>query len=248
MYTKHVIKLGIVIFLLSSSAFAQLLIPGGDASAVSSNKVKLGGKNGIVIDQKSQIMSGKANDSLTLQDNTNKAINRTKGHGQQNQSGFSQYVFKNTKITTPANVIGKLKVEKSILNADIGVVGSIDLEKTIVNKKLNITGHGMADNLVMNTVLGVVGTFKAKNSVFSKDIIVNNGTLILINSQAKSIKMSVGDVFSKRQHKNKPNIVLDDHTIVRNIKFSSGEGVVLVKDGSKIEGKVTSGKVIYHKS
>ena len=241
----RIINLCIAVFFLYSSSFAGLLVAINTERSVSNKKVKLDTKNdNLTFNKKNKITNKEKNDYVTLEDNTQHAIQRTKGYGHQ-PVGLNEYVFKNTTIKTPVNVFGKLLIQQSILDANLGVIGCTTLINTKINKPFNITGSLKTDYSIINTTLGLIGTMEAKYSIFNKDIIANNGKLTLYHSSANDIKVNVGDVFVSGRNKNEPNVILDNHTIVKDIIFTSGEGIVIVKNHSKITGKVTSGKIIY---
>lgn len=100
-----------------------------------------------------------------------------------------------------------------------------------------INGSVSGDHISISDKLKVFGRVKVSDSQFSS-VEISSEKSIFKNSKIEQLSVLKDDDV-------KQEIYLEEGTIVSgNIEFESGKGVVYLKDNSRVEGKVSGGKVI----
>lgn len=125
-------------------------------------------------------------------------------------------------IVGNTNVVGNFNGSHTIFQSETRVVGNIDCKVCIF--KANTT---------------FVGEVNARNSDFLRDLMLNANHADFHNSKIG------GDIMVKKPSDGQDQtITLSENSIVNNIVFESGRGIVVLVDTSKVKGSVRGGKII----
>ena len=188
---------------------------------------------------------------------------KSKGFG-----GVGNFNLKNMTISQETNIVGSLYAKNSTFNG-VGVVGpatfddvTIKQEADItgpatfndvtINKNADITGPAHLKDTTVNSVFAGIGPVSAIDSTFNNKVAVTGGPVYFNHTKAKTIAITSQGQPVQHTKKQKPtsvtpDITLANHSVVQNITFSSGNGIVLVEGHSKITGKVSGGRIVHQK-
>jgi hypothetical protein len=138
---------------------------------------------------------------------------------------------------------GRITLEETKVKNDVQVNGSLYSHKATIGT-LNVGGHV---HLVRSSILGksdVSGFFNAENCQFRDTITFKGQTLALNNCKVRNIYVKKAPWPFGSQV-----VELSKKSICRGkITFESGKGRVVLKDKSKIRGKVHGAKIEKAKS
>lgn len=131
--------------------------------------------------------------------------------------------------------------------------GIVHIEKTQIDGLCNVKGQFSINQAVVQTlhaygqgeILGTKITGKSKiygkatvvNSQIDKECQVWSNSFNLQNSQAATIKMHVGSA------KEGQIVIESGSTVTGDIVFTEGPGVVVLKEGAHLAGKVKNGRI-----
>lgn len=122
---------------------------------------------------------------------------------------------------------------------DVLMNGSF-LSKDAKVGSLNIQGEANLRDTVVSGETSIIGSLKTHSSTFEKPIAICTKKALFTHSKLDSIT-----VRKEPSYKGKQIIEIKQGTIVSGpIHFESGKGEVHIDPSSRIEGKVTGGKVI----
>ena len=189
------------------------------------------GENGVYINNTSFTASSKNTGDYYIKNESRNVI-----------TGMGDFNLKNVTVNQKTNIIGNLYAENTTL-ANLLVVGDTAIKNTTINIKAGFIGTTYFKKTTVNSKLSAIGEFTAISSTFKEPINITSGSVYFKNTSAQDIVIfsnpqeSSKTEDSKKENSPKPNITLTDNSIVKDIKFSAGNGVVLVKDDSKITGE-----------
>jgi len=154
-----------------------------------------------------------------------------------NISRLGLVMLNGTTVTGSVNVTGSIIANKVEINR-INCLGKLTLDDSLVTGLVEAIGPAKISASKLEKTFKIVGTLDVTNTTFFSAIDATALEITLQNTQCKNIDMH-GD--ESRQQK----IYLKDHSVVfSDITFSSGNGLVILCDGSEVLGKVIGGKII----
>jgi hypothetical protein len=143
-----------------------------------------------------------------------------------------------TTATSLMDVTGNVRASDFTIVGPATVVGYFHGKQATFNSTAHIVGTLVCENCIFNDDATLIGDIKASNTKFLRNILLNA-------NKSQFYHSSVNDIAVKKPSDNQDQTIeLSDSSIVNNIIFESGKGVVILNGGSKITGSVKGGKVI----
>ncbi|MCL5261051.1 MAG: hypothetical protein M1561_05170 [Gammaproteobacteria bacterium] len=142
-----------------------------------------------------------------------------------------------TTVTDYVNVTGSLIAHQAEIKR-INCLGKLTLDDSLITGSVEAIGPAKISASKLEKTFKIVGALDVTDTTFSNTIDATALEITLQNTQCKNIDMHGNEV---RQQK----IYLKDYSIVSgDIIFASGNGLVILCDGSEVLGKVIGGRVI----
>lgn len=139
----------------------------------------------------------------------------------------------------------------------INHVGKLTLANVVVTNQLDMTGKLIAKNVVLNDIVATgkilfekQSLIKGKIDLVGKLIANNSSFLMTLNIVSDHIELNAGtttkDILigkNARSKTKKQILYIDNSTVNGNIKFTSGIGEVVIRNGGSFTGNLTGGTV-----
>jgi hypothetical protein len=124
---------------------------------------------------------------------------------------------------------------KNIKSSSLTVTGPLKVENLSTNS-LVVMGPTKLEHSTINGSTTITGPLKAKDSKFN-DITVTAGEIELKKSLVKSILVKKDLAYSTQV------LTLNSTMVSGDVIFESGQGKIILENGSKIQGTVTGAKI-----
>lgn len=124
----------------------------------------------------------------------------------------------------------------------INVDGSLHTSNSIFTGNTVVNGAFSGDNSKFGSAT-MNGSFKCNVCTFNKNLHISSDAVTFSTVKAKNIiiqTQSTGLFSSKKT----ASLYLKNNSVVDNITFQNGQGVVYTSKNSKITGKVVNGKIV----
>lgn len=139
----------------------------------------------------------------------------------------------------PTTVNGYFRATDQTINRQMIIDGAATISNSIVNDALHVNGMLNANDTRFNAV-NVSGGIYCVKCAFSNTLTINSSSATLSASTTQEIRMN----FNGHQT---PTIILDKGTHVKgDIAFLKSAGLVIMRNGSTITGKVINGTLKQH--
>jgi len=156
---------------------------------------------------------------------------------------------------TNMHVKGMNEIKNTQINGYMNITGEVNAERTKISGTTNITGNWFGKNNYFNSVTRIVGVTNCNNCTFNDRVTFIgiaktidtqfNSNINIKSRESEFIRTKLQDITASKPSKNEEaTIILSRHSTARNIKFEGTYGTVILKDGSRITGRVEGGKVI----
>jgi cytoskeletal protein CcmA (bactofilin family) len=143
-------------------------------------------------------------------------------------------------IVVEGNIIatGRLEAKRCTFGS-MRTTGKTELEKVTVNGDLDTAGFLGLDEGIVKGEIKVNGSLDIKNSVVQQvTLSFESGNIPFKKSKTKTITINCPDDLTK-----KVTVTLDGTTVNGDVVFNGSAGIVILKDGGKIEGTVINGSI-----
>lgn len=157
---------------------------------------------------------------------TKSTLNRVSIHG---KSEFDR-VTVNDSISTSGNFI----LKKSTINgSNLSISGDFMPTKNTIQSKLNLSGNLISQYNTYTQPLNISGEIHSDSDKIYADITTSAAKIQLIKTRVK------GNIINTNDSKaTTPEIIIDGSQIIGNVTFDKSKGVVILKNGGKVTGKI----------
>lgn len=150
---------------------------------------------------------------------------------------------------------GISRVTQTVIAGSLEIVGVFDANQTEIINTAKIIGDFYGDHVTLARSSHIVGTVECHSCQFREDATLTgdvatnyskfDGELILNAKNSSFENSQLNNIHvTKPRNAEKQVMHLRQGTVVKDIFFESGEGIVVLHDNAKILGTVTGGKVI----
>ncbi len=160
---------------------------------------------------------------------------------------FSQFVCANENVINGSVVLNNVKFESLRIN------GSLDFKDLVIEKKISINGSANGNNLkcqefTINGSLNANYIDISGKTKISGDLTVSDGNFGDIEISSDEINLTsskVKNIFVKKIRSRTQILELNKKTIIfGDVIFESGNGEIILNDGSEIHGSIKGAVVV----
>lgn len=156
--------------------------------------------------------------------------------------GVGDFSLKDTVVDGDVAIVGTFQAKDSTIDS-LTVTGSVDFHDVVVKQGADITGSAQLNDAVFEGNVNITGEeFAAADSVF-QDLSMTGSLAHFNHVTAKNVTITKND---KKKTSEEADITLANHSVVKNIRFPQGHGLVVLEGGSEVEGQIVGARVVRH--